>query len=73
MSHYIYPGNHRGIRTANGTLIGVYELWVLLQEDTAKLFKTQLPNREKNSIACWSHDSHFVVHLIGASLFGFTR
>jgi len=23
-----------------GTLIGVYELWVLLQEDTAKLFKT---------------------------------
>lgn len=22
-----------------GTLIGVYELWVLLQEDTAKLFK----------------------------------
>lgn len=40
MSHYIYPGNHRGIRTANDTLIGVYELWVLLQEDTAKLFKT---------------------------------
>ena len=23
-----------------GTLIGIYELWVLLQEDTAKLFKT---------------------------------
>lgn len=23
-----------------GTLIGVYELWVLLQDDTAKLFKT---------------------------------
>ena len=22
-----------------GTLIGVYELWVLLQEDTAKLFQ----------------------------------
>ena len=23
-----------------GTLIGIYELWVLLQEDTAKLFQT---------------------------------
>lgn len=23
-----------------GTLIGIYELWVLLQEDTAKLFET---------------------------------